>query len=330
MSRPHTSRIVIAFFIAITSTSLAAQGEFFLDLGAELLSNDNLGRARLGADERDDIALGVSANGGYYMQTGDFTSVSLLANVQASQYDTYDGLNNTNLGVGVSLSHKFGIGDEVPTIDFSINADKNNYKYDVRDAWVYSSSVTVSRRFGDSILAGIGASYEQRDGQYSHIAVSHSPSPGPSPGPSPSPGPTPSPGPSPGPGPAPGPSPAPVSGDAFSVDNASFFAFADLDVSELSWISAGYQYSDGEVTSTSTPTDRIIAAATAITNDIVFGGNRFAYRIDAKTHVYNLDWNRAVFESGTFLLGVEYQDVKGTNGIDYSSTILRAGFIYGF
>jgi hypothetical protein len=316
MAIPHRTRILAALLTAVSSFQISAEGEYFLDLGVDLLSSDNVSRAMNSVDLEEDVSFGFSAKGDYYIQAGDFTSVSLLGNLQRTLYESYDGLNNNNLGVGLSVSHKFGIGGEVPSIDFIIGVDGNSFDDDVRDALVYTSSVTLSRRFGETLLAGIGVSYEERDGDHDEIAVDDGPAPGPYLGPGPSPGPD--------------SSPAPKPGDSFSVHSATLFAFADLDIGEFSWLSFGYQYSDGEVTSTSTPTDLIVDAATAITNDSVFGSNKFAYRLDAKTHTYNLDWNRAILETATLIIGVEYQDTNGYGGIDYNSTIIRAVFIYGF
>jgi hypothetical protein len=122
----------------------------------------------------------------------------------------------------------------------------------------------------------------------------------------------------------------PAPGDSFSTDSAQLFAFVDVDLTASSWLSLGYQYADGEVTSTATPTEYIVAASTAITNDRVFGSGMFAYRLDAKTHRYNLDWNFAVRETGTFLIGVERQNIEAVGNIDYDVTLFRAGLLFSF
>lgn len=292
--------------------SVSCFADVFYDLGTELLSNDNVSRAQHQFDIRDDISLSFSAAGGYFYQPGDHTSFTLLGNLQAVKYDTYGGLDSITLGIGGTIGHKFGIGDDVPSLDLAFNVHRDNYDDDVRDAWIYSASVTLSRRLGDRLFGGIGVSYESRDGDHGRTAMHGSPGPGPYPGP------------------GPGSTDQPKPGDAFSTDSAALFAFADLDLTDLTWLSAGYQFADGEVASTSTPTERILAAASAITNDRVFSPGMFAYRLDARTYRYTLDWNRAIMETGTFLIGVENQGMHADNGIDYSVTLLRVGLLLTF
>ena len=308
----------LLLFFSLIAWPVASSAEFFIDAGGEVTSNDNVSRAWHDIDSREDMFFALNANGGYFYQPGAYTSFSLLGNFEARKYDSYDGMDNVNLGIGAAIGHKFGVGDDVPSLDFTLGADRNTFEDDIRDSWIYSASITLSQRLGDRLFAGIGARFETRDGDHDLLAVDDGPGPGPGPGPAP------------GPGPGPGPAPQPKPGDAFSTDSAALLVFADLDLTELTWLSAGYLFADGEVTSTSIPRERIINAANAITNDRVFGQGMYAYRIDASTHRFNLDWNMAFRETGTFLIGVEHQDVNGEAGIDYSVNLIRAALLFAF
>ena len=312
------NRAMVVMGLAGVAISLPAScfADFFYELNGEVLNNDNVGRAKHEVDIREDISLSFNAGAGYFYQPGAYTSFTLLGSLGAEKYDRYDGMDNINLGFQGTIGHKFGIGDDVPSLDVSLGIDRNTFDDGVRDAWLYSASATLTRRLGGRLFGGIGLSYETRDGDHDRVAKKAGPDPGPGHGPSP------------GPGPGPGHGAKP--GDAFSTDSVGLFAFADLDLTELTWLSAGYQFADGEVTSTSTPTDSIVAAASAITNDRVFSPGQFAYRLDARTHRYSLDWNRAIMETGTLLIGVEYQDIQADSGVDYSVTLFRAGLMFSF
>ena len=82
--------------------------------------------------------------------------------------------------------------------------------------------------------------------------------------------------------------------------------------------------------STARPYPKVFNTATAITLDPLFGPLAAAYRIPALTNSLALDLNRALFSSSTLYLGLEFQDTRGKDGIDYDTGLIRCGFIHSF
>jgi len=73
---------------------------------------------------------------------------------------------------------------------------------------------------------------------------------------------------------------------------------------------AGYQYYDGDLVSTAAPGPVALAAASAIDEDDAFGGsaaNRFAFRLDAHSHLGTLGFNYAL--SPAYAVDLQLQNI---------------------
>lgn len=294
---PLLHKLSVSLFIAAALCSPLCEAQWFADLGVESSYVDNLTRSEHSSDAREDSTLALTARRGLHVQPGDFTGLTLTGTLTGTRFSHYTGLNNFDAGLSATLAHKFGIGERQPTLSAEFGIARNEYNLGIRDAWLYRVGVSVQKRLTDTFNLSGGLRYEKRDGD--HDQPRNIPL-------------------------------APRSGAPWDTSSRTLFISGELDLNETWWASATYQLQDGDVVSTAVSYPKIFNAATAITLDPLFGPLAVAYRIPALTHSIALDLNRAVFSSGTLYLGVEFQDTRGRNGIDYYSSLLRGGFIHSF
>jgi len=280
------------------------QAQAFTDIQLETLHNENVSRSELPAEMRGDATVMATVRSGLHFQPGTYTGLDLRAGLSRALQSRYSGLNFHELTAGVSLSRKFGIGAEVPSLALDLDLGRKLFNLDLRDAWYYRIGFKVSKRFADRLHLALQLGYEKQDGDHDKPKVLETP---------------------------PGGEALPaIPGNPWSLDLLFFSLQTEYDLDERAWLSAGYRYQHGDVVSSTSSYPRIAAGATAITLDPVFGPGVIAYRLPADTHAITLDYNRAVLDAGTFFLGIEQQDARATSGINYKARLFRAGFIYGF
>ena len=295
MRKLFPALLFLAPLACLPATVTFAQA--FAEVQAELLYHDNLTRSEHGGDAREDTALMFAGTAGIRLQPGDYTGLTLTGTLNRAQFRHYTGLSSWEAGFALTLSHKFGLGDRRPTLSFEFGAARNEFNASMRDAWIYRAGVGLQRRLTDTLNLRGGLRYEKRDGDHNvPRAITARPRPG----------------------------------NSWDLGTRSIFVTLEQDLGAATWLSAGYRFQDGDVVSTALPYARIFNAATAITLDPLFGAATVAYRIPARTNILALDINRALFESGTLYLGLEYQETQGSGGIDYDSGMVRGGFIHSF
>lgn len=294
MPYPTLRKLTCASLLACLPALAFAQ--WFTDAGIEVLVNDNLSRSAWNGAE--DTGLSASASSGYYWQSGDYTGISLLGSVQKTVWESWSGMNELNAGIGMGLRHKFGIGETVPVLNLQLGFNQHNYNSSIRDADVYSAGISLSKRFTPALQLTLGASHERSDGDHEQGL------------------------------PTSGMWPA-KSGKVWDYSAWTLSLQGELDLNEVSWLNAALQYRNGDVVSTGISYTGN-AASLASTYDPAFGPHAVAYRLDARTHIYTLDYNRALWRSSTWYAGAEYQTSRTSSGIDYKVGIMRTGFIHGF
>lgn len=294
---PATTKTSAILLLACLLQAVPAHAEWFADVTAELISNDNLGRS--GKDPADDTGLSAGAALGHYRQTGLYTGLAVIGSVRKNLWNTYSGLNSLDLGLDAELSHKFGIGDDVPRLRARLGYHRETFNWDARDADAFTAGIDIGRRFTERLLLSAGLSYEKVDGDNS-AAI-----------------------------PPAGLSWGVKAGDVWDYSAWSLMLGGELDLGPASWLSGVFRYRDGDIVSTG-----IVytgnPGALACTHDPVFGPKAAVYRLDAKTRSVSIDYNRAVFSRATWYAGFEYQHSAAGTGTDYDVRLLRTGFIHSF
>lgn len=265
------------------------------DFGVELVYDDNLTRAQLARDIKADLSLVVSTSGGPRFQLGDHDSLSLKANLAGSKYRDYDGLDNFNAGLALSYRHKFGLGTYVPQLALTGSAARLEYDDRLRDGWLYAAEAEASQRFTERLALRAFMRSERRDADHVPDRVVSF-----------------------------------IRANVFDLRSNSAGIGADFAYSPRYLVSLGYTWHRGDIVSTTQRNLPIFLASSAIAPDPVFGGNTYAYTMQARTRVFSLGVSRELGRQASLSLGYEYRDSRANGGIDYTGNLFRATYLYGF
>lgn len=299
MRLPHILAMVLG-----VGTSPLLQAQTHTDVLLETLHNDNLSRSELPIEMRQDSAVMATVSSSLHLQPGIYTGLDLRAGLSRTVQRRYSGLNFHELTTGVSLTRKFGIGLDAPSLALDADLGRKLFNLDLRDAWYYRLGIRGRQRFADRLNMVLQFGYEKQDGDHNKPKFAEAPT---------------------------GEPPPPAKpGNPWSFDLLFLALQFEYDIDARSWLGAGYRFQHGDLVSSTGTYPRVVAGATAITLDPVFGPGVIAYRLPADTHAFTLDYNRAVLDAGTIYLGIEQQDARATSGINYQARLIRAGFIYGF
>ena len=117
--------------------------------------------------------------------------------------------------------------------------------------------------------------------------------------------------------------------DAFATDYAELVGRLDYLAGQLFTIYGGLGYRTGEITSTATPSQTIIDAATAIEPDPAIGEGRFAYRLDADTVLGDIGLNWGFNRSAALDISVQYYSADaGGDQLDYDQTLVWLALLF--
>lgn len=298
--KPRATPLLTVLLAALASPGLLAQS--YADVGVEVLQNDNLGRfIRNGAS---DSGLAASLAGGYHWQPGLYTSLTLSGTLRKSLWQHYSGLNSLDLAAAAELAHKFGIGELRPVLKAGLQVEHQDFHNDVRDAVLSTWWLGLTKRIGGRLSLDLRFTHERSDGDQ------QVPLPAPA---------------------MPGAAPTkPKSGKVWDFSVNALRIGAEYELGPNDWLGSAFQFRDGPVVATAAVYTQPNPAALASTYDPVFGPHAVAYRLDARSRVYSIDYNRALSAHATAYAGFEYQHSTASSGVDYEVQLLRVGFIHGF
>ncbi len=123
--------------------------------------------------------------------------------------------------------------------------------------------------------------------------------------------------------------------DVFDTSEARIFVNFDTNLSKADLVYTTFTYISGDTVSSATPSLGIVNVADAIEADDAFGGfesNQFAYRLEAKTAVITLGYNRIFTRDLSMDLSARFVDseARDDDDITYERTILRASLLGRF
>ncbi len=121
----------------------------------------------------------------------------------------------------------------------------------------------------------------------------------------------------------------------FDTDKISAFINFDFGLTRRHLIYSTYHFISGDVVSSSTPSLKVVNAATEIEADDAFGGsnlNQFAYKIESKSQVITLGYNYFKSRKLSFDISARFISSKSNenSSIYYDRTIIRAGILGRF
>ncbi len=122
-------------------------------------------------------------------------------------------------------------------------------------------------------------------------------------------------------------------GIVFDMDSQRYFGNLDLALSDKHAVYLTYNFFDGDVFSTSTPTLNVFDFADAVEADPAFGGvanQKFIYRLDAQTQILRLGFNLGLSRKQALDFSADFlsSDAAGPN--EYDRTTFTLSYFYRF
>lgn len=265
------------------------------EVSVELRFDDNITRAQLDQDIKSDTALVVSAAGGTGYQVTDNSRLSLTLPLSASAYQHYHGLNNLNAGLDLTYRWKFGLGHYAPELHLSGSATRLQYQDAMRNGWLYAGEIGISKRLSDRM--GLRMTYQAEQRKSDTVAPRIVPF---------------------------------MPADVFDLRSRNLSFGGDYSFHPDYVFSAAYTVRNGDIVSTTLRNMPIFLASSALAEDSVFGPQRYAYKLRARTQGLNLGVSHIIGRQTSVTFGYEHYVSHAEGGIDYKSNLVRATYLYQF
>lgn len=257
--------------------------------------DNNLSRALSASDIVSDTALNLAASGGFHFTPGERDTVALTADVRASQFREFHGMNSVAFGGTASWGRKFGLGAFVPWTKVSASFAEERYGESVRNGLRSNVTLRVGQRLSEQLELSGGGSFERYRADDVVDVV-----PG-------------------------------LSGDAYSLEGRSLFARADYTLNER-WVAfAGIGARRGDVTSSTRFNPGIFEYSSAVTRDPAFGSDYIAYRLSGTTTWdFIAGASLAIGDYSSVNLAVTRALTYASGSIEYQSTRINASIILSY
>lgn len=288
-------RLAICTPLPILAFAAAAQAALLEDLSLELRSDSNITRAQLERDIKSDTSLTLSGATATARAIGDHGRLKLSLTLAATAHQRYRGLNHLEAELGLRQRWKLGLGPLAPTLEAAASVARLEYDDRARDGWEFVLALGLEKRLGERLGMRLDYSVERR--RADHVAKRLLPT---------------------------------IAADVFDLNLHSLRLGGDYALTPELYATAAFTIIDGDIVSTTLRNLPIFLASDAIAADEVFGPQRFAYTMDARTRSLQLGVSRVVGPETSLSLGFEHRSSHATGGIDYRSNLWRATYLRGF
>jgi hypothetical protein len=287
--RPRDAGRVRAAAWMLLSTLLCAAGqaraEWFYDVRAGGLYDDNLTRAQKDADVRGDGAATLGADAGWFHAPSGNDGITLALEGSSEAYARFHGLDLITIGASAAYRHKFGLGRDVPWASITVSAAHDHYRGDIRDGRRLEARLEVGRRLTDDFDASFGVAADRRLARNDRPVV-----PG-------------------------------ISGKVFDLHGFGAFARAGYDITDQLQVGARAALRRGDVESTTRQNLAIFLASDAIAADPTFGTDFYAYRLRGTTATANATLSWALSERSSLNLSYAVARTTAYDDLNYLSRI---------
>ena len=263
----------------------SARAEWFYDVRAGGLYDDNLTRAQQAADVRGDGAATLAASAGWFHAASGADGVSLSLEANSEAYGRFHGLNLISIGAGAGYRHKFGLGYAAPWASVALLAAHDDYRGDIRDSNRLEARFEAGRRLTEDFDASFGVISDRR------FASNDSPV-------------------------VPG-----ISGKVFDLRGQSLFARAAYDITERLQLGGRVSVRRGDVESTTRQNLAIFLASDAIAADPTFGSDFYAYRLRGTTKTAHVSLSWALSDRSSLNFSYAVARTNAYDDLDYRSRI---------
>jgi hypothetical protein len=262
-----------------------ARAEWFYDVRAGGLYDDNLTRAQQAADMRGDGAATLAATAGWFHAPSGADGITLSLEANSEAYARFHGLNLISIGGSAAYRHKFGLGHDVPWASITVSAARDDFRGDIRDSDRLEARLEVGQRLSENFDASFGVATDRRFASNDRPVV-----PG-------------------------------ISGKAFDLRGQSVFARAAYDVTERLQLGARVSARRGDVESTTRQNLDIFLASDAIAADPTFGSDFYAYRLRGTTTTADATLSWALSDRSSLNLSYGVARTTAYDDLNYLSRI---------
>lgn len=305
-------KTVLPFSLAFAvNVSSIAAAESFYTLETQLSQDSNVGLAVENEHVKDDTILDVYADYSLLQELSTSKRLTYTGSLESRSYADYPELDHIEFGAKLSYQQKLGIGEDVPSFFLSADVKRRECEFEVRDSWLYRASAGVQKNLGERWFGSVDLSYHKQDAD-TNTTLSQ-----------------------PGPGPSPGPGMG-LPNNAFDLSNIELGLNTEYAISNVHYLNLGYMYRDGEIASLGRSDEDVFLFATAASQALEFAGkdpnaasDLFMYRIDAKSHVFNIGWDYILNDRSSLGLNYQWQQTEGSGDLDYDRNVIALKFVYG-
>lgn len=294
MGKKCEGRAVFLLGIAALVLSDPARAQWSSQLEAGYLHDDNFSRAQRSEDKIRESAL--FARG---LLTRDFalgadSDAHVGVEGRLIRYSPSNAASFAGIGFVAGARRKLGLGATSPWVALDASGGYENAREDIRDAYRYSASATLGKRFTPQLEASAGYAYDRRVQR--EAAEEEVPGFGTKP---------------------------------FSIQGRSWFARASYALGERAALIAAASLRRGDVVSSTRRNFGIFTASNAIADDPALGPDFYAYRLSgARTASLTggVSWaldGRSALE-GT----LTKDDTTVGGGLDYRAVIFALTYVY--
>jgi hypothetical protein len=294
-SKAGSALALLALGAVLAERPGEARAEGIFSAEGAVLYDSNLPRALSDADIVGDTALKLAVSGGFQYALGDRDTAGLTADLLASQFRRFYGMNSVALGGTASWGRKFGLGAFVPWTKVSASFAGEQYSESIRNGLRSNVMLRAGQRLSERLeLSGSGSFERYRADDVVNVV------PG-------------------------------LSGDAFSLLGRSVFARADYALNERWAAFASVAFRRGDVTASTRLNPVIFAYSNAVTPDPVFGPDYFAYRLSGTTTWdFIAGASLAISDYSSVNLAVTRALTYASGGVEYQSTRINASIILSY
>ncbi|MBI3450596.1 MAG: hypothetical protein HY049_17000 [Acidobacteria bacterium] len=150
-----------ALVLALAASS-PATAAWVGEIQTGVTSDDNVNRARRGADERGDGAATFSGFAGERFQLSTSGSLTLLGTLAAADFSRFDGLDRVMPGGSVAWTVKTRLGAGAPWIQIAASAAHDDVRDAAREGWLYQGRVRSGWQAGPVVTMTAEGSWTGR------------------------------------------------------------------------------------------------------------------------------------------------------------------------
>ena len=268
--------------------------EWIGDIELTVGSNDNLNVSAFSNDKEDDNLFRVRGTFGRFYQFNGNTRAHIAVGLASDDYTDVDLMNAITTSLDLGVRHKFGLGFDVPYIQFNINYEDRNVDADLRDSENLTATIEVGKNMTDRFSLAGSVAVHSNDGNAGETI-------------------------------------APVSNEPFDDDFWTASIFADYVLAEDWLLSLDFTRREGDFHSACTPVNVAIVLANeqvqAITLDEAFNG--CAYQVDGSANIVSASLGYAISSHSAINVGVQFFGGEA-DVLSYSGRTFQISYNYRY